>query len=398
MSSVGSSKRILMIVENLPVPFDRRVWQEALTLRDAGYQVSVICPTGQGYDRHKEDIDGIWIYRHPLPVEGKGVMGYMVEYPLALFWQFLLAWRVFLGRGFDVIHACNPPDDIFLIALFFKMFGKRFVFDHHDLNPELYEVKFGRKDLLYQVLLFLERMTFRTADVVISTNESYRRIAKERGGVGSDRIFIVRSSPDLSKLKPGPPIASLKKGRGFLVGYVGVMGAQDGIDILLRIAHCIVHEQGRMDVHFLLIGGGTELEDMIRYAEELNLSDFVTFTGFLRGQELIDALGSIDVGVCPDPVDDYNDKCTMNKVMEYMALEKPLVQFSLTEGRFSAQRAALYAEDNDEQDFAGKILRLLDDPVLRKEMGLYGRRRMETQLDWQYEIPKLLSAYEKIFE
>ncbi len=396
MSSTGRTERVLMIVENLPVPFDRRVWQEAQALRDAGYQVSVICPTGQGYERRKEEIDGILIYRHPLPMEGKGVMGYLVEYPAALFWQFLLAWRVFWRRGFDVIHACNPPDDIFLIGGFFKLFGKRFLFDHHDINPELYEVKFGRRDLLYRILLFLERMTFRTADVVVSTNESYRQIALQRGGVDPEKIFIVRSSPDLSRLKPGPPVNALRKGRTHLVGYVGVMGAQDGIDILLRIIHHIIHERGRKDIQFLLIGGGTELDAMIHYAETLGLSEFVEFTGFLRGQELIDTLGSIDVGVCPDPVDCYNDKCTMNKVMEYMALGKPLVQFDLTEGRYSAGEAALYAQD--EQDFAEKVLQLVDDAELRKTMGEYGRQRIENELDWKYEVPKLLSAYKKVFE
>ncbi len=396
MSSAGRTRRVLIIVENLPVPFDRRVWQEAQALRDAGYQVSVICPTGQGHEERREEIDGIAIYRHPLPVEGKGVMGYLVEYPTALFWQFLLAWRVFRERGFDVIHACNPPDDIFLVGLFFKLFGKRFLFDHHDINPELYEVKFGRRDLLYKVLLFMERMTFRTADVVISTNESYKEIALSRGGMDPGRVFVVRSSPDLGRLRPGPPIEALRKGREHLVGYIGVMGAQDGIDILLRIIHDIVYRLERKDVQFLLIGGGTELEGMKRYAAKLNLTEFVTFTGFLRGQELIDTLGSIDVGVCPDPKDPYNDKCTMNKVMEYMALGKPLVQFDLTEGRYSARDAALYARD--ERDFSAKLLQLLDNPGLREKMGRYGRQRMENELDWRFEVPKLLDAYRRVFE
>jgi len=396
MSSAGRTRRVLIIVENLPVPFDRRVWQEAQALRDAGYQVSVICPTGQGHEERCEEIDGIAIYRHPLPVEGKGVMGYLVEYPTALFWQFLLAWRVFRERGFDVIHACNPPDDIFLVGLFFKLFGKRFLFDHHDINPELYEVKFGRRDLLYKVLLFMERMTFRTADVVISTNESYKKIALSRGGMDPQRVFIVRSSPDLGRLQPGPPIEALRRGREYLVGYIGVMGAQDGIDILLRIIHDIVYRLERKDIQFLLIGGGTELEGMKRYAAKLNLTEFVTFTGFLRGQELIDTLGSIDVGVCPDPKDPYNDKCTMNKVMEYMALGKPLVQFDLTEGRYSARDAALYAKD--EQDFSAKLLQLLDNPGLREKMGRYGRQRMENELDWRFEVPKLLDAYRRVFE
>src|SRR3954471_3472601 len=263
-TKLGGSRprRILILVENLPSPFDRRVWQEATTLRDAGYAVSIICPTGKGFESKFENIDGIAIWRYDLPVEGEGAKGYAIEYSVALARSFVLCWRVLLKGGFDVIQACNPPDLFFLIGRFFKLFGKKFVFDHHDLNPELYEAKFGRRDVFYWLLLKLERWTFRTADVSIATNESYRRIALERGRMPPGRVFVVRSGPSLERMRVVPPVAGLKRGRRYLVGYVGVMGRQEGIDLLLQAVRAIVHERGRSDVHFGLVGGGTSLEDM----------------------------------------------------------------------------------------------------------------------------------------
>ena len=235
-TSPDKPKRILIIVENLPSPFDRRVWQEANTLRDAGYEVSIICPIGQGYESRYEVIDNIHIYRHPLPLEASGALGYLLEYSAALFWEFYLAMRVLLTRGFDAIHACNPPDNMFLVGGFFKLFGKRFLFDHHDINPELYEAKFQRRDILYKLMLLWERLTFKIADVSIATNESYKKIAIERGGMSEDRVFVVRSGPKLDRLKVIPPVPELKKGKEYLVGYVGVIGAQEGIDYLLDAA------------------------------------------------------------------------------------------------------------------------------------------------------------------
>jgi glycosyltransferase involved in cell wall biosynthesis len=390
-------RRVLIIVENLPVPFDRRVWQEANTLRETGYEVSVICPIGKGHETRHEVINGINIYRHPLPVEASGAVGYAMEYSLALFWEFVLAWRVLLTRGFDVIHACNPPDTIFLIGRFFKLFGKKFIFDHHDINPELYEAKFGRRDFFYRLLCRLERWTFRAADVSIATNESYRRIAIERGGMDPERVFVVRSGPDLRRLKIVPRVESLKKGRNYLVGYVGVMGKQEGIDYLLRAARVIVNDMKRADVHFGLVGGGTELEDMKAYAATLGIGDYVTFTGRVPDQQMLEMLNTADVCVNPDVANDMNDKSTMNKIMEYMALGKPVVQFDLTEGRFSAQEASLYAEKNDELDLARKIVELLDDPDARERMGRFGRNRVEADLEWKYEAPRLLRAYDTAF-
>jgi len=390
------ARRVLIIVENLPVPFDRRVWQEANALRQAGYVVSIICPKGRGYQSARESIDDIEIHRHPLPPEASGALGYALEYTVALFWEFVLAWRVFFGRGFDVIHACNPPDTIFLIGGFFKLFGKRFLFDHHDINPELYEAKFGRRDVLYRMLRFLERCTFRTAGVSIATNESYRRIAMERGGMPADRVFVVRSGPDLRRLRVLPPVMALKRQRKYLVGYVGVMGKQEGIDSLLRSARILTKEMGK-DVHFGLVGGGTELEEMKRYADELGIAEHVTFTGRVSDQEMLEMLNTADVCVNSDVANEMNDKSTMNKIMEYMALGKPIVQFEMTEGRFSAQEASLYAAKNDETDFARKIAKLLDDPELCERMGRFGRARVEGVLEWRYEVPKLLAAYDKLF-
>src|SRR5882672_5652885 len=276
---VSRPRRVLILVENLPSPFDRRVWQEACALRDAGYVVSIICPTGKGYEKKLEAIDGIHIYRYDLPVEASGAAGYALEYAFAVACTFLLALRVLLTRGFDVIHACNPPDLLFVIGGFFKLFGKKFLFDHHDLSPELYEAKFGRRDLFYRLLLKLEYWTFRSADVSIATNESYRRIAIGRGRMPPERVFIVRSGPSLERLKILPPDERLKRGRRYLVGYVGVMGKQEGIDYLLRAARHIVLELGRSDVHFGVVGGGTSLEEMKTLAAELGVAGYVTFAG-----------------------------------------------------------------------------------------------------------------------
>ena len=396
MASAG--KRILFIVENLPSPFDRRVWQEATTLHQNGYQVAIICPTGKGYEEKYECLDGIHIYRHPLPPEAEGALGYALEYGVALYWEFYLSFKVLFSHGFDAIHACNPPDLIFLVGGFFKFFfHKKFLFDHHDINPELYEAKFGRRDFFYRLMLLCERLTFKTADRSIATNESYKQIAIERGGMHPDKVTVVRSGPKLNRLKIIEPVLALKKGRKHLVGYVGVMGKQEGIDYLLRALHYIVEHKNRTDVHFGLVGGGTELTSLQAYAKALGIEDYVTFTGRVSDQQMLEMLNTADVCVNPDVANEMNDKSTMNKIMEYMALAKPIVQFDLSEGRFSAQEASLYACRNDTKDLAEKILLLLDDQVKRKAMGDFGRNRIITELEWKYEEPKLLEAYRLLF-
>ncbi len=387
------SRRVLFLVENLPSPFDRRVWQEATTLRDAGYTVSIVCPTGRGYEKKFESLEGIDIWRYDLPTEGEGALGYAVEYAVAIFKTFFISGKIFSGKGFDVIHACNPPDLFFLIGAFYKLLGRKFVFDHHDANPELYEAKFGRRDLFWKLMVWLEKLTFWTADVSIATNESYRRIAVVRGGMHLSRVHVVRSGPSLERLKVVPPVESLKQGRKYLVGYVGVMGKQEGIDLLLQAVKTLVFDFDRKDIHFGLVGGGTSLEEMKALARELGVADYVTFTGRVPDAELLAMLNTADVCVNPDVANEMNDISTMNKVMEYMALGKPMVQFDLTEGRFSAREASLYARHNDPRDLAAKIVELLDDPEKRAAMGEFGRRRVQQELEWRYEAPKLLAAY-----
>lgn len=390
-----AGKKVLIIVENLPVPFDRRVWLEATTLSKAGALVSVICPIAKGYTKRYELIDGIHVYRHPLPAEGNGPIGYLKEYGAALFWETLLAFKVLRKHGFDVIHACNPPDLIFLVALLFKPFGKRFVFDHHDINPELYEAKFGRRDLFWHLMLLLERLTFAMADVSIATNHSYRDIALERGGMQPRDVFVVRSGPDLNKIKPVAPNPRWKHGRQHLVGYVGVMGAQEGVDLLLRSVHDIVVRQGRTDIQFCIAGSGPELEQLRAQASQLGLTDFVSLPGRISDADLFEMLSTADVCVNPDRVNAMNDKSTMNKILEYMAFGKPIVQFEVTEGRYSAGEASLYAKPNDPVDMAAKITDLLADPALRASMGQSGRERVEDRFSWSHQVRPLVAAYQR---
>ncbi|HYJ39900.1 MAG TPA: glycosyltransferase family 4 protein [Steroidobacteraceae bacterium] len=396
IEQVRKGGRVLIIVENLPCPFDRRVWQEARTLAAAGYVVSIICPKAPGYEKSFEQIDDIDIHRHALPAEADGVLGYALEYSVALAMEFWLSLKILFGRGFDVIHACNPPDTIFLIGAFYKLFGKKYVFDHHDINPELYEAKFGKRGFGRRLLVALERMSFNTADMVISTNESYRSIAIERGGKNPKDVYVVRSGPDLSRMKVVPANAALKHGRKYLVGYVGVMGKQEGIDLLLQAVQLIVKQLLRTDIHFGLVGGGTELPAMRELAKQLGVSEYVTFTGRAPDAELLEMLNTADICVNPDRANDMNDRSTMNKIMEYMALGKPVVQFDLTEGRVSAGEASWYARPNDVADLASKMVALLGDENQRIHMGAIGRERVERELSWQHEAPRLLAAYEQL--
>jgi glycosyltransferase involved in cell wall biosynthesis len=383
---------VCIIIENLPVPVDRRVWQEALALRDAGYRVSVICPKARGFERSRETLEDIEVYRYRVR-EASGPLGYVVEYALALAAQMRLALVVYARTRFRALHACNPPDTTFLIGLFFKLFGVRFIFDHHDLNPELYEAKFGRRDLGYWLVCWAERMTFRTADVSIATNESYREVARVRGKMPDDRVFVVRSCPDLARTRKGPAQPELKEGRRHLVVYLGVMGPQDGLDLLLESIDLVVRRTQRRDILFVLIGAGTEAPRLKAIAAEKALEPLVKFPGHLSDEEVAAYLSTADVGVAPDPATAMNDKSTMNKIFEYMAFGLPIVLYDLTEGRRAAAEAALYARPGDTEDFAQKILRILDSESLRHELGARGRRRVEESLNWEIEKRSLLEAY-----
>lgn len=385
--------RTLIIVENLPVPFDTRVWNEAKTLAAAGCQVSVICPMGKGWTRRHETIDGIAIYRHRLP-QGSGKLAYLIEYAAALIFEFGLACWVYWRRGFDVIHGCSPPDTIFLVAGLFKLlFGTRYVFDHHDASPEFFIAKFDRGSVLRRMLLSLERWSFTTADAVISTNGSYRRLALERGRVHASKVFVVRSGPTPERMRIGPPNPALRKGRRHLVAYLGLISEQEGIDLLLHSVHRIVRKHGRKDVHFGIVGGGPALNAMRALRDALALDDYVTFTGRASDEDMLAMLNTADLCVNPDRVNAYTTICTMNKVMEYMALAKPIVQFESVEGRVSAGAAAAYAKPNDSADLADQILALLDDPERRRTMARIGYERIQTELSWEHQAVHLLSAY-----
>ncbi len=384
---------ICMIVENLPVPFDRRVWQEARALTEAGYRVSVICPKTRTFNRSRETLEGIEIYRHWL-WEASGALGHLVEYGWALAAEFFLAVKIYARTRFRILHACNPPDTILLIGLFFKLFGVRFIFDHHDLNPELFEAKFRRKGFLYRMVLLAERLTFRTATVTIATNDSYREIALTRGKKRPERVFVVRSCPDLKNVRRGPARPELKEGKPFLVAYVGVMGSQDGLDLLLESIEIVAKRKDRHDAFFVLIGAGTELPRLQALAAEKGLDAAVKFTGRIPDDELAAYLSTADVCVAPDPKNPMNDKSTMNKILEYMAYGRTVVLFDLTEGRRSAADAALYARPNDPADFAEQILKVLDSESLRRELGAVGRKRIEEKLNWEIEKKALLEAYE----
>ena len=383
---------VCIIVENLPVPIDRRVWQEARALRDAGYRVSIICPKGSGFQKSRETLEGIEIYRHWL-WEASGPLGYLLEYSWALTAQFLLALRIYARTRFRVLQACNPPDTIFLIALFFKLFGVRFIFDHHDLNPELYETKFQRHDLGYKLVCWAERLTFRTARVSIATNESYREVAMNRGGMPRDRTFVVRSCPDMARIRMRPPQPGLKEGRGHLVVYLGVMAHQDGLDLLLESIAFLTKLRNCDDTLFVLIGSGPELPQLKVLASQKGLDNLVKFTGRLPDEDVAAYFSTAQFGVAPDRATPMNDKSTMNKILEYMAFGLPVVLYDLTEGRRSAGDAALYARNDDPEDFARKIQTMLDCESLRKEMGARGRKRIEEELNWENEKRALLAAY-----
>ena len=388
-------RKVLIIVENLPVPFDSRVWKEATSLTKGGYEVTVLCPKGKGYTRGFEILENVCIYQHPMPPEGNTALGYVWEYGCALFWEILYTWWIYFRHGFHVIQGCNPPDDIFIVAWPFKVFGVKYIFDHHDANPELYYSKYERKDALYKIQVWLEKLSFRFADVVMSTNQSYAQLAISRGKKKSENVFVVRNGPDLDVFKGVPPVPALKYGKQYLVGYVGTMSIQEGLDILLDVAEYL-KKNARTDIHFTCVGGGPGLAGLRKMVQDKHLEDTVNFTGRVPDKNLLEVLSTADVCVNPDKPCEMNDISTMIKIMEYMALGKPIVQFDLKEGRFSAQEASLYADNlNQIPDFASKILWLLENPSVREKMGDIGRTRVQQMLAWEHSVGNLLAAYDK---
>lgn len=389
--------RVLILVENLAVPFDKRVWQEARALHAAGYDVNVVCPRSAQHPLAHEVLEGVNVYRYSSPFEARRAAGYLLEYPLALASQLALALKVHRAGRLDVIQACNPPDLLFLVAQPFRwLAGTRFVFDHHDACPELMVAK-GRQpgSPLVRLMERLERWTFATADVSIATNESYRRIAVERGGMAPEDVFVVRSAPTVGRFADAREDPAVRHGKRHLVAYVGVMGIQEGIDYLLDAADLLVNRRGRRDIHFSLAGSGPEFCRLRARVDELGLQENVTFLGRISDEDLAALLATADVCVNPDEANEMNDISTMNKIMEYMALGKAVVQFDLTEGRVSAGEASLYARPNDAESLAGCIAGLLEDPRRRALMGEIGRSRFMTRLSWEHSVPHLLAAYDR---
>lgn len=389
-------RHVLILVENLPVPFDRRVWQEARALREAGHTVSVICPKGRGYTASYEVCEGVHIYRHDL-TEATSARGYPAEYLTALRNQLVLSLRVRRRQRIDIIQACNPPDLMFLIALFHRvLFGTRFLFDHHDLSPELYLSRFGRRDMLYSVLGMLERQTFRLADASIATNEAFRDIAIKRGHMPPGRVFVVKSYPDRAITRRHTPEPSLLQSGKCLVGYVGIMGAQDGVATLVRAMDDIVNRRGRNDIHAVLIGDGPEYARVRSLAASLGLDDALRFVGYLSGPALMSHLSAVDIGVIPDPPNGCNEKLSMNKVFEYMMLGIPFVQFDLGQARREAGEAALVAGIHSPSALADGIITLADDRGRRLQMAKAARTIARREFRWPAEAKRYLSAIDSI--
>lgn len=390
--------KILMLIENASVPLDNRVWAEALALHDHGFQVSIIGPKGPSMDRESYIcIGGIHIYRYGLPTIGSNSIAYIMEYSVTMLMTFLLSFKVWFRRGFDVIHAANPPDLFFLLGLFYRPFGKKFVYDQHDLSLEMFQVKFkGRMGPFRLLLLFLEWCSYRTADIVITPNLAVKRFAVERGRFPADKVFAVYNGPDLNRIKPVPPEPDLKRGRRYLLAYVGAMEVQDGVEYTLYALHNLVHKCRRQDVSLVLIGDGGYAPALRTLAHELQLDEYVHFTGWAVAEDLIRYLTVADVGLTPEPLNGLNEYCTMTKTMEYMAMGKPVVAFDLAETRLSAQDAVLYATPNLVEDFASKVVTLLDDEELRLKMGAIGRKRIEEELSWDHTKMNLLQAYKEL--
>jgi glycosyltransferase involved in cell wall biosynthesis len=389
-------QHVLILDQNLPVPFDRRVWQEAQALTAAGYHVHVICPRTREYPSRRETIGGIRIYRYSPGPEACRFAGYLLEYLVAITAQLGIALRIRARRHIAVVHICNPPDLLFLVALPLMALGSRLIYDHHDACPELMIAKgYQEKGWHVRLITFFERLTYRLCDVAIETNESYRAIALGRGRMRPEKVFAVRSAPDADRFAGARPDARWRYGRKHLVGYVGVMNVQDGLDHLLDAARLITQDRHRDDIQFVLVGAGPELARLRVRVVAMGIGDHVVFTGRLSEADLGAVLATADVCVNPDGASRMNDISTMNKVLEYMALGKPIVQFDLHEGRVSAGEASLYAARDDDAALADCIIRLIDDALLRTQMGQIGRHRLTSVLSWESQVPHLLAAYQR---
>ena len=399
--------RALIVVENNSVPFDRRVWREAQTLHAAGWDVTVISPKAVQYsqggtqivgeDADFEVLDGIAIYRYHLDAAEGGPLGFAHEYLTALLQTTRIVLKVWRERGFDVLQVCNPPDFFFPLGWACRLSRKGFIFDHHDLVPESIMQRWsGRKGVfLFWIARLAERLTMLTAHTVIATNQSYREIAIERGGMNSEKVFVVRNGPQLRKLRRGTADASLRNGRRFLVGYLGIMGPQDGIELLLQAIRVVVMTLGRRDIQFLLVGDGPLRPWLIANVAAWNLTPYVTLPGLAVAlEDWVRYLSSPDICVAPEPPTSFNQQSSITKIAEYMAMGQPIVAFDLKETRYTAHEAAYFVNPTDPAAFALAITRILDDPEQRIRMADYGLARVQECLSWESQEQYLLQAYE----
>ncbi|MGE3062877.1 MAG: glycosyltransferase family 4 protein [bacterium] len=388
---------ILFIIENLSFPFDRRVYREALSLKQAGCNVSVICPKGRERDRPVfEVVEGIDVYRYPLALDSQSKTDYLAEYFLSIFFTFFLSLKILLNKNFDIVHVANPPDIFFPILSLYRVFGKKVIFDQHDLTPESYLSRFRdeRKDAFYRIQLVFEFLTYKSANAVIATNESYRKIAMQRGN--KKNVYIVRNGPDLRKFHFTRVNDKLKENFKYMVCYIGIMGVQDGVDYLIRAIDYFVNSMNRRDTLFVLIGKGDDFEYIKKLSSDLKLEKFIRFTGRIPDEPAMDYLSTADVAASPDPYNPLNDHSTMNKVMEFMATGNPIVSFNLKEARYSAEDSAVYIDDNNTEEFAKAISSLLDDPHKREAMALKGLKRIKEHLSWEIQEKNLLNLYKKL--
>ncbi len=387
-----------MLIATSVYPNDRRLRQEAEALVAGGYEVSVICPyLKEKKQLRQEVIDGVTIYRYPAPKRNIGFVGYIWGYIYSLIAMFWTTLKVYFRKGFDVVHTNNPPDVLVLIAAFYKLLGKRYVFDHRDLAPEMFKVIFGGgRGFVYKMLVWFEKLSCQLADHIVATNESYKKIEMERSRVPEERISIVRSGPDLDVIRRVDPDPGLREKGKPIVCYAGAIGLHDGVDYMLRAIKHLVEDLGRTDFYCVLIGRGKNWQKMQAYSQELGIAEHVWFTGWVEDADFLRYLSAADICVAPDPSNPFTDRSTMIKVNEYMAMGKPVVSFNLPEHRFTAQEAGIYAEPNDELDMARKIAYLMDNPEQREKMGQAGRKRIETELSWAYQIDHLLGAYEAL--
>jgi len=398
-ASTRERGRVLILVQNLSVPFDRRVWLECQSLIGAGYEVAVVCPKAPG-DPTYSRLNGVDLFKYRPYAPGGSGISFVIEYAYSFFATLLLSLRASLRGRFTVVQSCNPPDLFWPIGILFRALHRSaFVFDHHDLCPELYQSRFPEgSQLVYRALRLMERCTMRTADHVIATNDSYRQIVLERDGVAPTNVTVVRTGPDLTRLIRTTAEPELRRARPHLAAYLGVMGPQDGVDIVLDVAEWVVHRLGRRDISFTLIGSGDCFDELVAQSHHLDLTDFVTFTGRIPDSDVSAILSTADVGISPDPKNPLNDVSTMNKTMEYMAFALPVLAFDLRETRISAGDAGVYATPNDVGELAQLLVDLIDDEPRRCSMGMTGRLRIEQELAWNHQASRYVKVYEQLSE